>query len=145
MKKAQFRFISRDFAYHPKYFSLSLIARVILMVHSFNITHSIEKKMNKVISIILHEPQLQKSSILPKAHALSVGIGKVHGCLVCLRSRHNLHQFILCTRSSGGAEGGINGQSNESTFSDPIVRSWLWSTPTRSCQLGYFSSITTSC
>ena len=37
-----------------------------------------------------------------------------------------------------------NGQSSESTASDAIDRSWLWSTATWNCQLGYFSSITAS-
>ena len=35
---------------------------------------------------------------------------------------------------------GSNGQSIGSTVSDAIVSSWLWSTATRSCPLGYFSS-----
>ena len=39
---------------------------------------------------------------------------------------------------------GSNGQSIGSTVSDTIVRSWLWSTVTGSCPLGYFSSITAS-
>ena len=37
---------------------------------------------------------------------------------------------------------GGNGQSCGSTFSKATVRSWLRSTATVSCTLGYFSSIT---
>ena len=38
-------------------------------------------------------------------------------------------------------KGGGNGQTIESTVSGAIVRSWLWSTLTRSCPLGYFRSV----
>ena len=41
-------------------------------------------------------------------------------------------------------KGGGNCQSIGSTASYVIVRSWLWSTETGSCPLGYFSSITAS-
>ena len=53
-----------------------------------------------------------------------------------------LHRFILCTRHSGGTahDGGGCDQSIGSTVSDTIVRSWLWSTTTRSSTLGYFSN-----
>ena len=46
------------------------------------------------------------------------------------------------TWSSGGTahDGGGCDQSIGSTFSDVIVRSWLWSTATRSSLLGYFSN-----
>ena len=46
------------------------------------------------------------------------------------------------TWSSGGTarEGGGCNQSIGSTISDAIVRSWLWSTATRSSPLGYFSN-----
>ena len=52
-----------------------------------------------------------------------------------------LHRFILCTRRSGDTahEGGGCDQSIGSTISDAKVRSWLWSTATRSSTLGYFS------
>ena len=52
----------------------------------------------------------------------------------------DLHRFILCTRRSGGTahEGGWCHQSIGSTVSGAIVRSWLWSTATRSSPLGYF-------
>ena len=54
-----------------------------------------------------------------------------------------LHRFILCTRRSGGTahEGGGRDQSIASTVPDAIVRSWLWSTATRSSPLGYFSRL----
>ena len=54
-----------------------------------------------------------------------------------------LHRFILCTKRSGGTahEGGGCDQSIGSTVSDAIVRSWLWSTATRSSALGYFSRL----
>ena len=54
-----------------------------------------------------------------------------------------LHIFILSTRLSGGTahEGGGCDQSIVSTVSDAIVRSWLWSTGTRSSPLGYFSTL----
>ena len=57
-----------------------------------------------------------------------------------------LHRFIQSTRRSGGTAHGGGGydQSVESTVSDAIVRSWLWSTVTGSSPLGYFSSITAS-
>ena len=42
-------------------------------------------------------------------------------------------------------KGGVNDQSIGSIVSDSIVRSWLWSTATGSCQLGYFGSITACC
>ena len=53
------------------------------------------------------------------------------------------HRFTLCMRRSGGTahEGGGRDQSIESTVSYAIVRGWLWSTATRSSQLGYFSII----
>ena len=53
-----------------------------------------------------------------------------------------LHRFILCTRRSVGTAhvGGGCDQSIGSTVSDAIVRSWLWSTATRSSPLGYFSN-----
>ena len=54
-----------------------------------------------------------------------------------------LHRFIICTRRSGGtAHEGVecDHQSIGSTVSDAIVRSWLWSTATRSSPLGYFSN-----
>ena len=41
-------------------------------------------------------------------------------------------------------EWGDNGQSIGSTVSGANVHSWLWSTATRSCSLGYFSSIPAS-
>ena len=41
-------------------------------------------------------------------------------------------------------KGGDNYQSIVSTVSDAIVRSWLWSTATGNCPLGYFSIITAS-
>ena len=51
-----------------------------------------------------------------------------------------LHQFILCTRCSGGTahEGGGYYQSIGTTVSAAIVCSCLWSTATRSYPLGYF-------
>ena len=54
-----------------------------------------------------------------------------------------LHQFIQCTKSSGGTahEGGGCDQSIGSIVSDAIVRSWLWSTATRSSPLGYCSRL----
>ena len=54
-----------------------------------------------------------------------------------------LHLFILCTRSSGGTGHGGSGydQSIGSTVSDAIVRSWLWSTATRSFPKGFFSRL----
>ena len=38
-------------------------------------------------------------------------------------------------------EGGVCDQSIGSTVSDAIVRSWFWSTATRSSRLGYFSRL----
>ena len=54
-----------------------------------------------------------------------------------------LHWFILCTRRSGGTahEGGGCDQSIRSTVSEAIIRSWLWSTETRSSQLSRFSRL----
>ena len=75
---------------------------------------------------------------------MSDRIGKVvashaKGCKV--DSRLRLHRFIICTIGSGGAanEGGGYDQSIRSTVSDAIVRSWSWSTATRSSQSGYSS------
>ena len=49
----------------------------------------------------------------------------------------------LCfARLARAHEGAVTGQSIGCTISNAIVRSWLWSTATRSCTLGYFSSIT---
>ena len=80
---------------------------------------------------------------------LSGLIGKVvashaEGCNVArsIPAVTELHRFILCTRRSGGTahvSGGCD-QSIGSTVSDAIVRSWLWSTATRSFPLGYFSN-----
>ena len=79
-------------------------------------------------------------------YTLSGRIGKVvashaEGCKIESRAVAELHRFILCTIRSGGAahEGGGCDQSVGSTDSDAIVRSWLWSTATRSSPLGYFS------
>ena len=60
----------------------------------------------------------------------------------CLPAVAELHRSILCTRRSGGTAhvGGGCDQSIGSTVSDAIVRSWLWSTATRSSSLGYFSN-----
>ena len=54
-----------------------------------------------------------------------------------------LHLFIPCTRRSGGTAHEFGGcdQSIGSTVSDAIVRSWLWSTATRSSPLCYFSRL----
>ena len=55
-----------------------------------------------------------------------------------------LHRFVLCTKRSGGSAhegGGATSQLIGSTVSDAIVRSWLWSTATRSSPLGYFSRL----
>ena len=82
-------------------------------------------------------------------YTLSGRIGKVvashaEGCNVArsIPAVAELHGFILCTRRSGGTAnvGGGCDQSIGSTVSDAIVRSWLWSTATRSSQLGYFSN-----
>ena len=70
------------------------------------------------------------------------------GCLACWcckidpSSGWDMHQFILCTRRSGGTahEGGGCDQSIGSTVYDAIVRSWLWLTATRSSLLGHFSN-----
>ena len=70
------------------------------------------------------------------------------GCLACWRLQDRipavaeLHQFILWMRLSGGTahEGGGCDPWIGSTVSDAIVCSWLWSTATRSSQLGYFSN-----
>ena len=53
-----------------------------------------------------------------------------------------LHQFMLRTRCSGGsAHEGEGTTSQLDLLSDAIVRSWLWSTATRSFQLGYFGRL----
>ena len=54
-----------------------------------------------------------------------------------------LHRFILCTRLSGGTahEGGECDLLIESTVSDAIVRSELWSAATRISLLGYLSRL----
>ena len=54
-----------------------------------------------------------------------------------------LHLFIRCTRHLEGTahEGEGCDRSIRSTVSDAIVRSWLWSTATRSSELGYFSRL----
>ena len=54
-----------------------------------------------------------------------------------------LHRFILCTRRSGDTahEGVGCDQSIGSTVSDAIIRSWLWSTATRTSPFGYFSRL----
>ena len=82
-------------------------------------------------------------------YTLSGRIGKVvashaEGCNVArsIQAVAELHRFVLCTRRSGGTAhvaGGCD-QSIGSTVSDAIVRSWLWSTATRSSPLGYFSN-----
>ena len=55
-----------------------------------------------------------------------------------------LHRFILYPRRSGGTahEGGRCDQSIGSLVSDAIVRSWLWSTATRSSPLATLLEIT---
>ena len=52
-----------------------------------------------------------------------------------------LHRFILFTRRSEDTahEGGGWYQLTGSTVSHSIVRSWLWSTATRSSSVDYFS------
>ena len=70
------------------------------------------------------------------------------GCLVCWRLQDGipaaaeLHRFMLFTRRSGGTahEGRGCDQPIGFTFFDTTVRSWLWSTATRSSPLGYFSN-----
>ena len=54
-----------------------------------------------------------------------------------------MRRFILCKRRSGGTahEGGGCDRSIGYTVYDAIVRSWLWSTATRSSPLGYFSRL----
>ena len=54
-----------------------------------------------------------------------------------------LHRFMLCTKRSRGTahESGGCVPSIGSTVSQAIVRSWLWSTATRSSPLGYFSRL----
>ena len=51
---------------------------------------------------------------------------------------------LVALRGYCPVKGGGNGQSIGSTVSDSIVHSWLWSTATESCLLGYFGNITTS-
>ena len=71
------------------------------------------------------------------------------GWLACWRLQDRIpavaepHRFILCTRRSGGTahDGGGCDQSIGSTVSEVIVRSWLWSTATRSSPLGYSSRL----
>ena len=66
------------------------------------------------------------------------------GCLACWRLQDRipavaeLHRFILCTKRSGVLPKRVGecDQSIGSTVSDAIVRSWLWSTATRSSLLG---------
>ena len=55
----------------------------------------------------------------------------------------NLHRFMQCTRRSWSTahEGGGCDLSIGSTVYDAIVRSWLWSTATRSSPLGYLSRL----
>ena len=54
-------------------------------------------------------------------------------------------QSAVTFASGAWCNGGeVNSQSIRSTVSDAIVRSWLWSIATESCQLGYFSSIASS-
>ena len=50
------------------------------------------------------------------------------------------HRFILGKRRLGGAAHDGEGcdKSIRSIVSDAIIRSWLWSTATRSSPLGYF-------
>ena len=82
---------------------------------------------------------------------LSGSIGKVvasqaKGCKVVIdriTAAAELHRFILCTRRSVGTahEGGGYDQLIGSTFSDAIVRSWLWSTATKSSPLVYLSRL----
>ena len=81
-------------------------------------------------------------------YTLSGRIGKVvashaEGCNVArlIPGVAELHRFILCTRRSGGTAhvGGGCDRSIGSTVSNAILRSWLWSTATRSSPLGYFS------
>ena len=64
----------------------------------------------------------------------TVPIGNVvashaEGCTV---ARPKLDRFILCKRRSGGSAHEDEGWSIETTVSDAIVGSWLWSTATRS-------------
>ena len=66
-------------------------------------------------------------------------------------SRQMLHMqinFVLWKWHSGGTAlkvgVAINGLLIGSTVSDPFYRSWLLSTASRSCTLGYFGSITLS-
>ena len=82
-------------------------------------------------------------------------LAKAQTCLVCSNQPRMLKVArstpgtcctdLYCWRWSQGLllmRVGINGHSIRSTISDAIVRSWLWSTATRSCPLCYFSSIT---
>ena len=50
------------------------------------------------------------------------------------------HSFYIS--HDGGGDGGGNGVLIRSTVSDAMVRSWLWSTATKSCPLGSLSSMT---
>ena len=104
--------------------------------------------INTVISIYLKK-LLCVLCVLSKLWTLSgsIYIGKVVASHVdrSLQGRF-LARLLLCMRRSRGTahEGVGNGKSIGSTVSDAIVSSWLWSTATRSCQLGYFSSISAS-
>ena len=69
------------------------------------------------------------------------------GCLICWRLQGQLPSqaapiYTLHEEIGGTAhEGGVKSKSIGCTISDAIVRSWLWSTASRSCPLGYFSRL----
>ena len=56
--------------------------------------------------------------------------------------------YVLCTSCAHGVlpcKGrGVTASQLDLPVSDAIIRSWLWSTATGSCPLGYLGNITTS-
>ena len=76
-------------------------------------------------------------------------------CPVCWRYRVQLvagtHKILACIGTVQVRLGGCcplknrgNDQLIGSVFPDAIVRTWMWSTATWSCPLGYFDSIAAS-
>ena len=74
--------------------------------------------------------------MVPEVNARVLGIGlellSVNG------GRFELNQLLFTDDTAHKGEG--CDQSIESTVSDAIVRSWLWSTATSSSPLGHFSN-----
>ena len=100
-----------------------------------------EKDLGKVIFFLLNKSKLLRVIFLAKAHTQSDRICKVVASYAeqVRWTPGTVSTDLYGVRGVQGDAthyGGANSQSIGSTISDASVDSWLWSTATRSCQLG---------